>query len=268
MSLTELTGNPRHDRLLTLIAERGYMNIDELAQLLDVSTQTVRRDIRKLSEQGLITRHHGGAGRASSVVNTAFEQREVSLMDEKKAIAEAIADYIPDGSTIFITIGTTVEHVARALLNHNHLRIITNSLRVAHILYKNPQFEVMVAGGTLRPHNGGIIGPGAAAFVQGFRADYLVTSVGAIEHDGTLLEFDVNEASIAKAMMAHSRHILLAADHTKYHASAAVEIGNISQVTALFTDDYPPATLKARLHEGQAEVILPGKTTEKDASEM
>ncbi len=78
MSLTELTGNPRHDRLLMLIDERGYMNIDELASLLEVSTQTVRRDIRKLSEQGLITRHHGGAGRASSVVNTAFEQREIS----------------------------------------------------------------------------------------------------------------------------------------------------------------------------------------------
>lgn len=144
MSLTELTGNPRHDRLLMLIDERGYMNIDELASLLEVSTQTVRRDIRKLSEQGLITRHHGGAGRASSVVNTAFEQREVSWTQEKKAIAEAVADYIPDGSTIFITIGTTVEQVARALLNHNHLRIITNSLRVAHILYNNPRFEVMV----------------------------------------------------------------------------------------------------------------------------
>lgn len=150
-----------------------------------------------------------------------------------------MADYIPDGSTIFITIGTTVEQVARALLNHNHLRIITNSLRVAHILYNNPRFEVMVPGGTLRPHNSGIIGPSAAAFVAGFRADYLVTSVGAIESDGALLEFDVNEASVVKTMMAHSRHILLAADHTKYHASAAVEIGNVSQITALFTDEYP-----------------------------
>ena len=205
MSLTELTGNPRHDQLLTLIADRGYMNIDELAQLLDVSTQTVRRDIRKLSEQGLITRHHGGAGRASSVVNTAFEQREVSLTEEKRAIAEAIADYIPDGSTIFITIGTTVEHVARALLNHNHLRIITNSLRVAHILYKNPRFEVMVPGGTLRPHNGGIIGP--------------------------------------------------AADHTKYHASAAVEIGNVAQATALFTDELPGPALQNHLKSSKVEVV-------------
>lgn len=256
MSLTELTGNPRHDQLLMLIAERGYMNIDELASLLDVSTQTVRRDIRKLSEQGLITRHHGGAGRASSVVNTAFEQREVSQTEEKKAIAEAVADYIPDGSTIFITIGTTVEHIARALLNHNHLRIITNSLRVAHILYHNPRFEVMVPGGTLRSHNSGIIGPSASAFVAGFRADYLITSVGAIENDGALLEFDVNEANVVKTMMAHSRTILLAADHTKYHASAAVEIGNVSQVTALFTDEQPPAALTSRLKESQIEIIL------------
>ena len=256
MSLTELTGNPRHDQLLMLISERGYMNIDELAGLLDVSTQTVRRDIRKLSDQGLITRHHGGAGRASSVVNTAFEQREVSLTEEKKAIAEAVADYIPDGSTIFITIGTTVEQVARALLNHNHLRIITNSLRVAHILYKNPRFEVMVPGGTLRPHNSGIIGPSAAAFTANFRADYLITSVGAIDSDGVLLEFDVNEANVVKTMMAHSRSILLVADHTKYTASAAVEIGNVSQVSALFTDELPDAQLSAWLNENHTEIIL------------
>lgn len=94
MSIIEVTGNPRHDQLVHLIAERGYMNIEELAQLLDVSTQTVRRDIRKLSEQGLITRHHGGAGRVSSVMNTAFEQRELSLTAEKRAIAEAVADYL------------------------------------------------------------------------------------------------------------------------------------------------------------------------------
>lgn len=255
MILTDVTGNPRHDRLLRLIAERGYMNIDELALLLDVSTQTVRRDIRKLSDQGLITRHHGGAGRASSVVNTAFEQREVSQTEEKKAIAEAIADYIPDGSTVFITIGTTVEHVARALVNHKHLRVITNSLRVAHILYKCPQFEVMMPGGTLRPHNGGIIGPVTSTFVAGFRADYLVTSMDAIESDGALLEFDVNEAAVAQTMMAHARHILLAADHTKFQASAAVEMGSVTQATALFTDRLPAAALQNVLKAHQVEMI-------------
>ncbi|MFV0548401.1 MAG: DeoR/GlpR family DNA-binding transcription regulator [Limnobaculum xujianqingii] len=254
MELTELTGNPRHDHLITLIAEHGYMNIEDLAQILDVSTQTVRRDIRKLSELGLISRHHGGAGRPSSVMNTAFEQREISYTNEKIAIAHNIAEYIPDGCTLFMTIGTTVEHVARALEVRKNLRVITNSLRAAHILYKHTSFEVMVPGGTIRPHNGGIIGPSAVSFVEGFRADYLITSMGAIEHDGSILEFDVNEAAIVKAMIAHSRHMLLAADHTKYHASAAVEIGNVNQATALFTDEMPPVQLASYLKQQQVEI--------------
>ena len=95
----------------------------------------------------------------------------------------------------------------------------------------------------------------ASAFVADFRADYLVTSVGAIESDGALLEFDVNEASVVKTMMSHSRHILLAADHTKYTASAAVEIGNVSQVTALFTDEYPGPALHNLLQSQQVEIV-------------
>lgn len=256
MSITELTGNPRHDQLVHYIAERGYMNIEELAQLLDVSTQTIRRDIRKLSEQGLITRHHGGAGRVSSVMNTAFEERELSLTQEKREMADAVSDYIPERCTVFITIGTTVEAVARALLGRQDLRIITNSLRVAQILYKNQDLEVMVPGGMLRSHNGGIVGPGTVSFVEGFRADYLITSVGAIENDGTLLEFDVNEATVAKTMMAHARHTLLVADHTKFHASAAVSIGNARKVKAFFTDKQPPATFRQLLEEDKVELVI------------
>ena len=256
MELKELTGNPRHDRLITLITERGYMNIDELAQILDVSTQTVRRDIRKLSDDGLISRHHGGAGRVSSMINTAFEQRELSYTDEKMAIARDIAEYIPDNCTIFITIGTTVEHIARALGVRKNLRIITNSLRVAHILYKHQGFEVMVPGGIIRPHNSGIIGPSAVSFVEDFRADYLITSMGAIESDGTILEFDINEAAVVKAMIAHSRHLLLAADHTKFHSSAAVEIGCVSQASSLFTDQQPPQQINNYLKQHQVELRI------------
>jgi DeoR/GlpR family transcriptional regulator of sugar metabolism len=256
MSITELTGNPRHDQLVHYIAERGYMNIDELAQLLDVSAQTIRRDIRKLSDQGLVTRHHGGAGRVSSVMNTAFEQRELSLTREKRAMAEAIADYLPDRCTVFITIGTTVEAVARALSGRRDMRIITNSLRVAQILYKNTDLEVMVPGGTLRAHNGGIVGPGAVNYIAEFRADYLITSVGAIESDGTLLEFDVNEATVAKTMMSHARYTLLVAEHTKFFASAAVSVGNASKVKAFFTDGQPPAAFSQLLEESKVELVI------------
>ncbi len=69
------------------------------------------------------------------------------------------------------------------------------------------------------------------------------------------MEFDVNEASVAKTMMAHSRHILLAADHTKYHASAAIEVGNVAQATALFTDKLPGSALQGHLKSGKVEVV-------------
>ncbi len=256
MNVTDVTGYPRHDHLVALIGERGYMGIEDLAQILSVSTQTVRRDIRKLADKGLVSRHHGGAGPVSSVANIAFEQREISLLDEKTAIANAIADFLPDGCTVFITIGTTVEHVARALGVRKNLRVITDSIRVATILYKHSQIETMVPGGSVRPHNGGIVGPSVVPFIQGFRADYVITSMGAIDPDGTILEFNVDEAEVAKTMIAHSRHLLLAADHTKFHSSAAVEIGNVAQAMTLFTDERPAPAMQAHMKKNQVELRL------------
>ncbi|MBV4412824.1 DeoR/GlpR transcriptional regulator [Enterobacteriaceae bacterium YMB-R22] len=252
-----LTGNPRHDRLIALVNERGYMNHDELAEILNVSIQTVRRDIRKLSEQGIVVRLHGGVGRsASSVTNMAFEQRETTYVREKTMIARQIADYIPNGSTVFITIGTSVEHVARMLAERQDLRVITNSLRVAWLLYKNASIEVVLPGGTPRPVNGGIIGPDTLSFVEGFQADYLITSVGAVSVDGCLLEFYINEAAVTRAMMAHSRHILLAIDHSKFTSSASVRLGNITPDMTVFTDRALPEPLSQLLQQRQVGVVI------------
>lgn len=259
MNYTGLTGNPRHDKLVTLVVSNGYISNEELAAQLNVTTQTIRRDIRTLSQLGLVSRHHGGAGKIPNIVNTDFSIRETTHIKEKEIIAQAIYDYIPDGSTLFITIGTTVEFIAKALERKNNLRIITNSLRVANILYQNKSLEVITVGGVLRAHNGGIIGPNVTNFISHFRADYLITSLGAIAEDGSLLDFDINETNIVKTMMKYSRHTIIAADRSKFFTSAAVEIGNIKQVSDIFTDEKPPLNIqnilkenKIRLHVGNA----------------
>lgn len=251
-----VTGNPRYDRLLWLVKARGYMRIDELASLLDVSTQTVRRDIRRLSEEGILSRYHGGASQASSVINRELEEREVSQIAEKRKIAQAVAERIPDRSTVFLAAGTTIEAVARALCERRELRVITTCLRVANLLYTRRDFEVMIPGGSLRPQNGGIIGPSAQEFLQKFRADFCVCSVGAIDGEGTLLEFDFNEVAAVKIMMANARTVFIAADHTKYQASASVELGTTAAIDALFTDRAPPAPLAALLAQQQVEVVF------------
>lgn len=220
--------------------DNGYISNEELANRLKVTTQTIRRDIRTLSQMGLISRHHGGAGRVSSISNTEFSIRETSHIEEKEAIAKSIAESIPDGSTLFITIGTTVECIAKALEIRKNLRIITNSLRVANLLYRNENFEVITVGGVLRAHNSGIIGPNVIASINNFRADYLITSLGAVAEDGTLLDFDINEVAVVKSMLQNSKKLILAIDHSKFHTSAAVEIGSLKDVDLLFTDQKPP----------------------------
>lgn len=251
-----ITGNPRYDRLLALIGEHGHMRIDALAGALGVSAQTVRRDIRRLAGEGLLARYHGGATQPSSAANVALEQREASHVAEKRAIAAAIAARIADRSTVFLSSGTTVEHVARALEVRSELRVVTTSLRVAGLLYTHRGFEVMVPGGRVRSQNGGIVGPAAEEFLRGFRADTLVTGAGAVEADGTLLEYDVGEVAVVRAMMANARQVLLAVDRTKFRASASVKLATTAEIDALFSDAAPPEPLPALLAEQQVEIVV------------
>jgi len=251
-----VTGNPRYDRLIAMIGERGHMRIDEIAAVLGVSAQTIRRDIRKLSGEGFLSRYHGGAAQPSSVINVALEQREVAHVAEKRAIAAAIAVRIPDRSTVFLASGTTVEYVARALESRSGLRIVTTSLRVASLLYARPDFDVMVPGGRLRPQNAGIVGPSAEAFLRGFRADALVMSAGAVDPDGTLLEYDVNEVAVMRIMMANARQVYLAVDRTKFHTSVSVKLAGATEIDVLFTDAAPPAPLAALLARQQVELVV------------
>jgi DeoR/GlpR family transcriptional regulator of sugar metabolism len=251
-----ITGNPRYDKLVALIGERGHMRIDELASLLEVSTQTIRRDIRKLSDDGFLSRYHGGAAQASSAINADLKKREVAQVHEKRAIAEAVVARIPDRSTVFLASGTTIEYVAKALDIRNDLRIITTSLRVASLLYARPDFDVMVPGGTLRAQNSGIVGPTAEEFLRGFRADCMVMSLGALDPDGTMLEFDINEVAVMRIMMANAKQVFVAADHTKLRASASVKLAKTAEIDALFTDEEPPTALAALLAQQQVEVVL------------
>ena len=232
--------NPRQEKLLQLVIDKGYCTVEELAEILDVSTQTIRRDIKKLSEERLLVRHHGGASSPSSTVNLDYEIRKVSETKEKNAIGERIAQMIPDNSTIFLTIGTTTEVIASHLLKKSNLHIVTNSLRVANVLHTSKSFDVLIPSGKIRASNGGIMGTEAMEFISNFRFDYMITSAGSMDEDGTLLEYDLNETALAQAVMRSARNVFVALDSTKFVPKGSIELGNISQATTLFTDSQPP----------------------------
>jgi DeoR family glycerol-3-phosphate regulon repressor len=237
----------RHAKIRDQVNTRGFVTIEHLAAEFGVTPQTIRRDINILSQEGGIHRYHGGAGVPPSTENVAYTQRKVLCLGEKQRIARMVAAQIPDHASLFINIGTTTEEIARCLCDHDRLRIITNSLNVASILAGNENFEVIVAGGLVRPRDGGIVGPLTIDFIQQFRVDYGIIGISGIDLDGTLLDFDYREVRAARAIIDNSRKVFLAADHTKFGRNAMVRLGSIGEIDVLFTDRPPVESVREAL---------------------
>ncbi|MCP1622627.1 DeoR/GlpR family transcriptional regulator [Pseudomonas nitroreducens] len=246
---------PRQQSILDLVRERGYLSIEELAQQFAVTPQTIRRDINQLAEQNLLRRYHGGAAWDSSVENTAYNTRADQMRDEKQRIADAIAAHIPDNASLFINIGTTTEAIARALLGHQNLKVITNNLHVASILAGKDDFEVLVAGGTVRG-DGGVVGQAAVDFIEQFRVDFAVVGISGIDEDGSLLDFDYQEVRVSRAIIDNARQVFLAADSSKFGRNAVVRLGPISLVSRVFTDSPPPAAVARLMHQHKVQLEL------------
>ncbi|WP_043447958.1 DeoR/GlpR family transcriptional regulator [Halotalea alkalilenta] len=240
----------RHLRILDIIEEQGYASIEQLAQHFGVTPQTIRRDLNQLAESGSVRRVHGGAGRCeSSTTNAPYHSRQAHNAEAKRRIAERVAAEIPNHCSLFINIGTSTEMVAQALLEHRGLEVITNNLNVAAILQPKEDFTVIIAGGTVRSHDGGIIGEATIDFIDQFKVDFGIIGISGIDDDGALLEFDYREVRVAQAIIHNSRKRFLVADGSKFNRRALVRQGNLSQLDALFTDVTPPAPLLALMRE-------------------
>ncbi len=254
-----MNSNPRQIRLLDLVQARGTMTVEQLAETLGVTLQTVRRDVQRMADAGLLARFHGGVRLPGSTTeNIAHRQREVLHAEGKARIAAAVAAQVPDGCSLILNIGTTTEAVAKALLRHRGLRVITNNLHVATILSTNPDCEVIVAGGVVRARDWGIVGEAAVDFIRQFRVDIALIGISGIEADGTLRDFDYREVKVAQTILQQSRETWLAADHSKFHRPAMVELARLGQIHRLFTDAPPPEPFPALLAEAGVRCEVAG----------
>jgi DeoR family glycerol-3-phosphate regulon repressor len=180
----------------------------------------------------------------------------VLCIEEKRRIAQLVAAHIPDHASLFINLGTTTEEVAKALMRHLGLRVITNNLNVAALLSGKPDFEVIVAGGVVRSRDRGIVGEATIDLIRQFRVDYGVIGISGIDLDGTLLDFDYQEVRVAQAIIANSRHVYLCADHTKFGRNALVRLGGLEDVDSLFTDTLPPPALQQRVEAADVALFV------------
>lgn len=252
-----MNSNPRQLQLVEEVRSRQSASVEQLADILGVTLQTVRRDIQKLADAGLLVRFHGGVRVPSATVeNLAHTQRQVLHAEGKMRIARTIAEAIPNGCSLILNIGTTTEAVAQALLQHKGLRVITNNLNVAAILSSNADCEVIVAGGVVRTRDRGIVGEAAVDFMRQFKVDIAVIGISAIESDGSLRDFDLREVKVAQTIIGQSREVWLAADHSKFRRQAMVELARLNQIDRLFTDIPPSAPFDVLLRDAEVQCTI------------
>jgi DeoR family transcriptional regulator, glycerol-3-phosphate regulon repressor len=232
--------SPRQQQILAFARKAGSVNVDGLATHFEVTPQTIRKDLNELCDARHLTRTHGGAMLSSGVENVAYEARRQIAATEKQMIGRFAASLIPNNCSLFINIGTTTEEVARALIHHEGLLVITNNIHVASILAPVPKIEVIVVGGAVRKSDGGIVGETAVDTIRQFKVDHAVMGVSAIDEEGALLDFDYREVRAAQAIMGNSRNVILAADNTKFARTAPVRIGHMTDINVLVTDRVPP----------------------------
>lgn len=226
----------RRNKIIALCTAHGFMSMEALAGHFDVTPQTMRRDVNALCDDDILRRRHGGAELILPARNQPYDARSVSNLDAKVGIGAAVARLIPDSCCLLIGIGTTAEQVALALARHAHLTVVTNNLRAALALSKNQNNRVIVPGGTLRFPNPEILGPEADQLFRSFRADFGICSVGGIDTDGVLLDFDREESNSRQALRESCRTQILVADRSKFGRLAPVRGGSLSDPAIVVTD--------------------------------
>ncbi len=249
----------RRAEIVALVERQGFVTIEALAQQFQVTPQTIRRDINELAEEGILQRHHGGAALPSSVQNIAYSSRQVLHLEAKQRIARAVAQHIPANASLSINIGTTNEEIAKALMRHQGLSVITNNLNVASIMAANEDFQVIVAGGVVRARDRGIVGEATIDSIRQFRVDIAVIGISAIDLDGTLLDFDYREVKVAQTIIRHARRVYLAADHSKIGRPAMARLGDMAEIHSFFTDQRPPGELQAVLASCGTRLVVAGE---------
>ena len=211
-------------------------SVTNLAAELEVSDETIRRELRILEEQGVIIREHGGARLAAQVFEGPLVQRMEDNAEAKLRIARAAAQFVTDGMILFIDTGTTSCFIAKQLVDHRSLTVITNSLQVAADLGSINDNRLFLAAGQMDYDYRAFSDHTAQHYVAGFTPHLSILSVGAIRVDRGLMDFHPGEAAMSRIAYATSAKVLLAADSSKFGRYGLIHTASLDEVDILVTE--------------------------------
>ncbi|KAF1024583.1 MAG: HTH-type transcriptional repressor GlcR [Pseudomonas sp.] len=245
--------NERRQHILELLRQRERISVDELSRTLGSSQETIRRDLADLADAGQVTKFHGGASLPPRGEHeNAFQTRMNEFAQEKRAVARYAAGLYAPGDSLLIDTGTTTLLFARELARLNRITVITNSLQIAESIGASGN-RVFMIGGEYRPESNQNSGPLALEQIVRFNAEHAVITIGALSVDGAF-DFSIEEAEIARAMIARARYLTVIADSSKLGRSALFQVFPLERIDRLIIDRKPVGELANALARANVEV--------------
>ena len=246
----------RHTEIMRMLADEGTLTISELASRLGVSLETVRRDVRPLTDNGSVLRIHGAVGLAGQVGEAPFQRRMRENAGSKRRIAREMARFIQDGDSVMLDTGTTTSFVARELLGNRRLTVVTNSSDIARTLATVNGNKVYMAGGELRSDSGAAFGVSAIEFISKFSVTHSIISAGAIDAASGVMDHDLEEAEFARMMLTRGERSYVVTDHTKFGRRGLVLVAGFEAIGHLLTDEPADAEIVAAIEAHDVRLIV------------
>ena len=246
----------RQNEILASVRRHGACSITDLANQLQVTDETIRRNIKPLVAEGLIDKVHGGIVLSQKQEpEPPFEKRMNERVQAKQAISARVAAMIEDGDSIMLDTGSTTAYVARALSAHRNLSVVTNCTEIARTLAREASNRVHLCGGHLRADDWATFGPSAIDFVRQFHVNYAILSIGGVTGDGAFMDYHLEEAEFSCAVMAQAKKTIVVADHGKFGNPNFIRVCGFDEVDMVVVERAPPDDILQRLREAGVAVI-------------
>jgi len=251
-----MIADERKQKILDLIKKYGVVKVAELSQIFNVSEVTVRNYLTDMESMGLLTRTHGGAiSSYKPYYSMNFNQRLETNQSAKELIGKKIAEMIEPNDTIMLNAGTTTLLVFRNLPADYHLTIITNSISIALEASENPNYNIVLIGGSVNTKYQFTFGFDATSNLRNYHADKLILSVDGIDFDSGFSTYHYEEVDVDKHMLEQSSVCIIAADQSKFGRNATINISNLTAANYIVTDYDFNNEVKQLLYENNITAI-------------
>lgn len=249
--------NKRKQKILDLLKANGSVKVTELSGILDISEVTVRNYLSDLEKKGLLSRVHGGAiSSYKPYYSMNMAQRLETNNTEKVDIANKVASMIEPNDTIMLNSGTTTLLTFRKFPYEYNLNIVTNSIAIALEASSNPNYNVILVGGTLNTKYQFSFGADAVSQLRNYHADKFILSVDGIDTENGFTTYYDKESEIDRVMIEQSDKCIVVADFSKFNRSAFVKISDLSSAECIVTNaSIDKETLKT-LSEAGAKIYI------------